>query len=434
MGPFHYSLKTTRLTGRTQANGTQQDLTDMQDKNSTAANLVREIRNELEGNIIPFWKSKVLDEKNGGFIGEMTSDGTVLADADKGLILNARNLWSYACCCRHLNDATLKPLADRAYQYIEDHFLDKDYGGAYWMLDAKGTPIDTSKKCYGQAFLIYGWVEYFRITRKPGVLAQAMQLYRILEAQVKDPVHGGYPEAFDRDWSLNDALRLSDKDMNEKKSMNNHLHVLEAYTQLFIETRDPDVGRSIADLLGIFRDHIIDRDRGHLKLFFSDDWRCKSELDSYGHDIEATWLQCEAAEALGDREWISLMQQIALEMTDVCLLEGFDSDGAVFHEGWKCHIHDRDKHWWPQAEAIVGLVNAWQISGKQRYLDAAEKTWSFIRDHIVDRNNGEWHWKVDGDRRLCPQDPKVSAWKSFYHNSRFCIETIHRLANQQAFL
>ena len=148
----------------------------MQDNNSTAANLVREIRNELEGNILPFWKSQVLDEQNGGFIGEMTSDGTVIADADKGLILNARNLWSYASCCRHLNDATLKPLADRAYRYIQDHFLDKDYGGAFWMLNAKGEPIDTSKKCYGQAFLIYGWVEYFRITRNPDVLAQAMQL------------------------------------------------------------------------------------------------------------------------------------------------------------------------------------------------------------------------------------------------------------------
>lgn len=399
----------------------------MQDADNLIGQMVHDIRNELETNILPFWKSKVLDDVNGGFTGEIRSDGQSVPNADKGLILNARNLWSYASCCRFLKDSSLKPLADRAYQYIEAHFLDKDYGGAYWMLDAKGKPIDTSKKCYGQAFLIYGWVEYYRISRNTDALQHAMELYRLLESKVKDPVYRGYTEAFDRDWSVNDGLRLSDKDMNEKKSMNNHLHVLEAYTQLFLETRDPDVGRSIADLLAVFKDHIIDRERGHLRLFFTDDWLCKSELDSYGHDIEATWLQCEAAEALGDPEWINEMRQIALQMADVCLREGVDSDGAIFHEGWKCHIHDRDKHWWPQAEAVVGFVNAWQISGDKRYIEAAAKTWCFIQEHIIDRQNGEWHWKVDGDRQPCPNEPKVSAWKSFYHNSRFCIETLHRL-------
>lgn len=399
----------------------------MQDADNSIGQMVQEIRNELETNILPFWKSKVLDEVNGGFTGEIRADGQPIPNADKGLILNARNLWSYASCCRFLKDSSLKTLADRAYQYIEARFLDKDYGGAYWMLDAKGNPIDTSKKCYGQAFLIYGWVEYYRISRNADALQHAMEIYHLLETKVKDPVYGGYTEAFDRDWSVNDGLRLSDKDMNEKKSMNNHLHVLEAYTQLFLETRDPDVGRSIADLLAVFRDHIIDRERGHLRLFFTDDWLCKSELDSYGHDIEATWLQCEAAEALGDPEWIKEMRLIAIQMADVCLREGVDRDGAIFHEGWKCHIHDRDKHWWPQAEAVVGFVNAWQISGDKRYIEAAAKTWRFIQEHIIDQQNGEWHWKVDGDRRPCPDEPKVSAWKSFYHNSRFCIEILHRL-------
>ena len=174
-------------------------------------------------------------------------------------------------------------------------------------------------------------------------------------------------------------------------------------------------------------DYILDGNTNHFKLFFDDEWNSQSTDVSYGHDIEGSWLLWEAAEVLGDRELEERVRRAALEMARATLEEGTDSDGAIFNELHGNGKLDDTKDWWPQAEAMVGYLNAYQLSGEERYLQAARSSWQFISDRIIDRDKGEWHWQVSRDGVPNPEQQKVGAWKCPYHNSRACLEAVERL-------
>ncbi len=387
------------------------------------------VQKELTGNIFPFWKTRVLDEENDGFIGAMSNDGGIDPHADKGLILNARLLWSYSAFFRESGDEEFLQLAHRAHGYLTQHFWDPSLGGAFWMVDGNGSVVDAKKKVYGQAFCIYALVEYYLATQNESVLNEARSFYELIEKHTIDHENSGYFEAYERDWSMAEDLRLSEIDMNEKKSMNTHLHVLEAYTHLFRVWPDKTLEPALKKLVIDFLDHIIDSETHHFILFFDEKWTRKSDHISYGHDIEGSWLLVEAAKVLGDAELLKRAETETAAMAEAVLNEGFDMDGGLFHEGDPNGIIDMDKHWWPQAEAVVGLFNAFQLSERQEFLDAALKSWDFIQKHIVDSDNGEWFWKVDFNNIPAVDECKVCAWKSPYHNGRACIELLSRIQN-----
>jgi len=228
------------------------------------------------------------------------------------------------------------------------------------------------------------------------------------------------------DWSPLEDMRLSEKDANEPKSMNTHLHILEPYTNLYRYWKNPLLGESIRKLIRVFLDQIIDRRTAHFNLFFDMDWTVKSSIVSYGHDIEGSWLLSEAAEELGDEALINEVNEMALRMVNVTLDEASDDDGSIFYESEGMHL-DTDKHWWPQAEAMVGYTNAWKLTGDQKYLDQAEKVWDFIDLYLVDHELGEWFWRVDLDGTPYISDEKAGFWKCPYHNSRALMEVMKRL-------
>jgi len=385
------------------------------------------VRDELENNLIPFWLERVIDPEHGGFIGQMSNDGTIDPEAPKGLILNTRILWTFSALYRFNQDSRFQETAKLAYDYLEAYFRDSSHGGVFWLLDFRRNPLDNKKKIYGQAFYIYALTEYYQAFEDSSALERAKGMFDLIETYSRDQTYGGYIEVCNRDWSMADDLRLSDKDMDEKKSMNNHLHLLEAYTNLYRIQPESRLRERLTELIDIFDQRIADPDTGHLNHFFDDTWQPKSDNYTFGHDIEASWLLCEAAEVLEEAALTSRAQKLALQLARITLAEGLDDDGGLCYEGRAGKVTDPDRQWWPQAESVVGFLNAYELSGDGSFFEAAKKAWAFIEEYFIDAEHGEWFWRIDTTGRPDPDEPKVSQWKGPYHNVRACLETIRRL-------
>jgi mannobiose 2-epimerase len=387
-------------------------------------------RQELTGNILPFWMRHTVDRENGGFYGEIDCDLRVNKDAPRTAVINTRILWTFSAAARILGDAAYRETADWAYEYIVDKFWDQEFGGVYWMLDHLGRPLNIRKQIYAQAFAAYAMAEYFRATSQPEARNWATQLYHLIEDHSREPEYGGYLEARFRDWSPLEDLRLSEKDLNSPKSMNTHLHVLEAYANLLRVWPDDGLRASLTRLLQVTMDHIVGG--SHFRMFFDNQWTSLTDHISFGHDIEGSWLIQEAAEVLGDAALLNRARELAVRMAKAVYDEGLDSDGSIFYEASQGRLVDPNKHWWAQAEAVVGFYNAWQVSGYEHFRTAAYRAWEYIEDKVVDKVHGEWHAKLkpDGTPWKAADDPDaclVGAWKCPYHNARVCFEVMERL-------
>jgi mannobiose 2-epimerase len=380
---------------------------------------------ELTGNILPFWMCRALDPE-GGFHGLIDTAGRVHRDAPRASVINSRVLWSFSAAARVLGTAYLDA-ARHAYRYLAAKFWDEEHGGVYWSVN----PVSDRKQIYAQAFAIYGLAEFYRATAEPGALRLAMRLFDLIEQHSRDRVNLGYLEACSRDWGALADMRLSEKDLNSPKSMNTHLHVMEAYTNLLRVWPDARLRAAQRELLEVTLDRIVDG--GHFRLFFDERWNSLSDHVSFGHDIEGSWLLVEAAEALGDEPLLERTRAAAVRMADAVWREGLDSDGSLFYES-NGHgaMADPNKHWWAHAEAVVGFYNAWQLSGEERFRAQAGRIWQYIEDKFVDRVHGEWHAKLrpDGTPFREPEDGDACLagfWKCPYHNSRVCFEMMERL-------
>ncbi|AWB45457.1 N-acyl-D-glucosamine 2-epimerase [Paenibacillus sp. CAA11] len=399
---------------------------------SQAAALKPRLEQELKENILGFWMKHTIDKKNGGFLGEIDHAMNVHPEAEKSLVLNARILWTFSTAYRMYKQEDYLKMAERAYDYLTTHFVDNEHGGLYWMVDALGNPSQDKKQIYGQSFAIYALSEYYRAAGHQEALELAKELFHILEKHGYDPVHKGYIEALARDWKPTDNLSLSDKDLNEAKSMNTHLHVLEGYTNLYRVWKDEELRSKLSELIEVTLDHIVDPKTAHFFLFFDEEWNVKSDDISYGHDIEGSWLLFEAAEVLGNDQLLARTREVAIAMAEATYNEGVDSDGGLLNEANAEGLTDTNKDWWPQAEAVVGFYNAYQMTGEEKFAEAAVRSWNFIEEFIIDKKHGEWYWSVN--REGVPQlhEMKVSAWKCPYHNSRACFEMIERLSKSEA--
>lgn len=390
----------------------------------------KELQLEL-ASILHFWERNSIDKENGGFYGKLDNQNKVYHDAPKGSVLNSRILWSFSAAYNLTVNMDYLHTAERAFQYLQDHFIDKKNGGVYWSVDHKGNPLDTKNQIYALSFAIYGLSEFYKSCKNHKVLKMAIDLYECIVKYSLDSIYGGYIEALAEDWQEIKDLRLSKKDANEKKSMNTHLHVLEGLSNLFMVWSDENLKKRIHELIDIFLKHIIDKKSNHLVLFFDEKWNVKSNIISYGHDIEAAWLVQEAAEIIKDEKLIKQIKSKSVEIADAAA-EGRDTDGGLWYELDLAANHlVKEKHWWPQAESMVGYFNAWQITGKEHYLEKSWNSWIFIKNHIIDKKNGEWFWGVKGDYTLMNED-KVGIWKCPYHNSRACIELIKRIQQSES--
>lgn len=388
-----------------------------------------EMQDVLQKNILRFWLDKMVDQEHGGFYGRIDGHEHLHADAEKGAILNARILWAFSAAYRVLGDKTYLEAASRAKHYIIDHFIDPEYGGVYWSLDCNGKPLDTKKQFYAIGFAIYGMSEYARATGDAEALKVAIDLYRCIEEHALDHEYNGYIEAMTRDWQPIADMRLSELDANYPKSQNTHLHIIEPYTNLYRVWKSDELKASLHNLIDIFTDRILNPETHHLDLFFDMDWkRGAGALESYGHDIECSWLIHEAALVLGDAEVLKKVEPI-VEMVAKASEKGLNADGSMVHEAnLDTGYVDSDLHWWVQAEAVVGFFNIYQYFGDESALQKAQHCWTYIKENLIDNENGEWHWSRRKDGTLNLDDDKAGFWKCPYHNSRMCLEIIERTA------
>lgn len=412
--------------------------------NSIIQELKLEMQDTLTKNILPFWL-KMEDPERGGFYGQMTGEGVLMPEANRGCILNARILWSFSAAYRVLGNPEYLEAATRAKDYILQHFIDEENGGAYWELDANGNPVDTKKQFYAIGFCIYGLSEYARaIMHKPEmrddflkVMNEAMHLYFVIERHSWDKEFGGYIEATTCDWEPISDMRLSDLDANYPKSQNTHLHIIEPYTNLYrvlCEGNVPDgeikkkcVGQALRSLLTIFCDKILNPETHHLDLFFEMDWtRGAGWLESYGHDIECSWLMHETALVLDDPKLLAKVEPI-VRLVAKASEKGINADGSMTHEANLDTGHiDSDRHWWVQAETVVGFINIYQHFGDEDALQKALNCWKYIKENLIDYEGGEWWWSRDAERNINRHDDKAGFWKCPYHNSRMCLEIMER--------
>jgi mannobiose 2-epimerase len=341
-------------------------------------------------------------------------------------VLNARILWTFSAAYNANPDPRYLEIANRAYQYIMDHFLDPNHGGVYWSVNHLGDKLDDKKQVYASAFTIYAFSEYYKACKHEQVRLKAISLYKLLDSKSFDKENTGYLEAFTKNWHPINDQRLSEKDANEKKTANTHLHVLEAYTSLYRIWPNTGLRDQIQKLLDNFLEHFINAETWHLELFFDEDWTRKSRLISYGHDIEATWLLIEAAKVIADEEKLENLKVIAIDMAEAAR-KALDTDGGLWYEYNPEKGLVKEKHWWVQAEAMVGFFNAWQITKDKQYLEICLKNWAFVKDRIIDKKNGEWFWGITESSQPMQGEDKVGLWKCPYHNSRACLEIANRI-------
>ncbi len=386
--------------------------------------LQAELSSELVEDIIPYWL-KLEDNVRGGFVGRVDGKGNRYPYAERGGVLAARIAWSYSAAARVTGKPEYFSAARRAVEYLIHNFYDPIYGGTYWAVSVEGNPTQTKKQFYALGFAVYALSEYTRATGDQNALNYAIAIYNSIEEHSYEPIHGGYIEALARDWSELEDVRLSEKDAPERKTMNTHLHILEPYTNLYRVWKDEGLKRSLTHLIELFLDKIIDNETHHLKLFFTDDWQSTLPQVSYGHDIEASWLLYEAAEVLGDPELCERVKEVFVKIADAAA-EGLEEDGSMIYEhNLETGHTDTDRHWWVQAEAVVGFVNVWKHTGDEKYLELAVNVWEYIKSNLLNLE-GEWWWSIKADGRVNKAGDRAGMWKCPYHNSRMCVEVMSR--------
>ena len=383
-----------------------------------------ELRSELDG-ILNWWSTVAVDAAQGGFYGAVNNNNEPDVAAPKGAVMMARVCWAFSEATRFHPHKEWEMMASRAFNYLVDNFWDHDYGGTFWAVNAKGEMLEDRKQIYGQAFCLYAFAAYYRISNNGMALHLAKDLYEYIETYSRDRLNGGYVEAFGRNWSPIEDLRLSSKDENYSKTANTHLHIIEAYTQLYREWPAEELKQCIQNLLDIFDHHFITK-QGELRLFFNDEWQDKTPLRSFGHEIETAWLLQDCATVINDNERLHCFKQHSLHLAQAAL-QAMDNDGGLWYEWFPTEDKwVREKHSWPQAEAMLAFVVLWQQTGDEVWWQRALDSWHFIKKYISDGNAGEWFWGVDAQYEIMKAD-KGGFWKCPYHNTRAILEILYRL-------
>lgn len=385
-------------------------------------NLAHEVRRELTDRIIPFWK-RLRDDEHGGYYGYMDFDLKVDKEYEKGCILNSRILWFFANAYMTLKEKSLLAEAAHAYSFMRDCCEDKEYGGVFWSVTYDGLPLDTTKHIYNQAFAIYALSSYYAASNDSSALDFAMSLFEKIETIGTDSY--GYLESFNRKWELEDNDKLSENGLLADKTMNTLLHVLEAYTELYRVNKDEKVRSALVKILDAFRNQVYNEKTNRLEVFFDEKMNTISDLYSYGHDIEASWLLDRAATVLSDDKIKADTNAYTNKLVAEVYKEAL-ADGAMNNECFK-GVVDTTRVWWVQAEAMVGFCNCYEKTGEEKYKDITEQLWDYIKNYIIDKREGsEWFWDLDKDNNPVSRKPIVEPWKCPYHNGRMCMEIIRR--------
>lgn len=377
--------------------------------------LTEEIRNHLENKILPFWKN-LKDDAFGGYYGWMDEDLRLNRKADKGCILNSRILWFFSSTAALLNDKELTAYADHAYDFLA-RFEDSENSGVYWSVTYDGKPADTTKHTYCQAFAIYGLAAYCRLTGKKEALEKAKSLVRVIEEKCRDK--GGYLEALKADFSPESNEKLSENGVMASRTMNTLLHVIEAYAELYRVWPDESLKMAATAALKQCLNTVYNPLKHRLEVFFDRDFHPLLDMQSYGHDIESSWLIWDAAETFLSEEerepWKAMCLDLLCSATDRAF-----TDHGLHYEIVAGEVN-KTRAWWPQAEAMLGFEFGWRMTRDSHWLERLKTQWQYIRQVVVDpRETSEWFNELREDGSSIGK-PIVEEWKCPYHNGRMCL-------------
>ena len=382
--------------------------------------LASKIRAHLEQKILPFWMS-LKDETFGGFYGYMDENLILEKNADKGCILNSRILWMFSTAAKILRRDDLREYADHAMDFLR-RFEDPVNGGVYWSVTYDGKPADTTKHTYCQAFAIYGLAAYYRLTGSKEALDKAMDLFRIIESQCKD--EGGYLEALKADFSPESNEKLSENGVMASRTMNTLLHVVEAYTELYRVSPDGQVMIAAVEGLNQFLDKIYNPGKRRQEVFFDMDFRPLLDMQSYGHDIESSWLIWDSVVTFIDPRGREYWKKMCMDLLESATERAF-SDHGLDYEIVDGKVNTV-RAWWPQAEAMLGFEFGWRMTRDPVWLERMRTQWDYILRVIVDpREGGEWFNEIREDGTSVHK-PMVEEWKCPYHNGRMCLYLLMR--------
>jgi cellobiose epimerase len=400
------------------------------------------LRGEVEDNVLPWWRRALFDA-DGAVLGGRANDGTPL-DVARSAVLGTRLLWTFSSAQTRLApNARNAEAAHRAWDWLRLRLVDAEHGGVFWSVGAQGEVVADHKQVYAQAFAIYALTAYHRmlcaerarpVSADSPAIELAVELMSLVEEHARDEVEGGYLEGCTRRWRALPGARLSDLEPPAPKSTNTSLHVLEAYTEL-LRCRPSDLlaGR-LRELVEIFLSRLWLPQQQCFGLFFDREWHSLTSQVSWGHDIEAAWLLVRACDVLGDAALRQRVADVALVVADAVLERGVHLDGSLLGAGdFGGAITDDRRHWWVQAEAMVGFWDAWQLRGRARHAQAAWRSWLYIDRHHVDREGGDWFKVLDAQGRVIQDVPKAGPWECPYHHVRACLEMSERLQGKTAF-
>ncbi len=374
-----------------------------------------EFRDHLTHKILPFWK-KMKDDEFGGYYGFMDEDLNLDPKADKGCILNSRILWTFSTAAVTLGREELREYADHAYAFLK-RFVDPVYGGVYWSLTYDGKPQDTTKHTYCQAFAVYGLAAYYRMSGSAEALCLALELFHVIESRCSD--EGGYLEALKANFSPESNEKLSENGVMASRTMNTLLHVLEAQAELYRAYPDEEVREAGKTALDRFLQVFYSPDRKRLEVFCDNEYHPLLDMQSYGHDIEASWLIWDAAVTLLPEAERAPWRDMCIALLESATERGFSDHGLRYEivNG----VLNKTRAWWPQAEAVLGFNFGWQMTGDRVWLKRMREQWGYILRVTVDpREGSEWFNELRDDGSSI-RKPMADEWKCPYHNGRMCL-------------
>lgn len=385
--------------------------------------MVSEVKEHLTECIIPFWK-KLRDNEYGGYYGYMDFDMNLDKKAVKGCILNSRITWFFSNAYTLLKDESLLDEAKHGFTFMKEHCMDKENGGIFWSMKYDGTPEDTTKHTYNQAFAIYALSSYYEASGDKEALQMAYELFHVIEEKCTDEL--GYKEAFNLKFEEIENDKLSENGVIAQKTMNTLLHVFEGYTELYRVDHNPEVKAKLEWIMDTFADKMYNPELHRQEVFFDKYYNTLIDLHSYGHDIETAWLIDRGVEVLGEKKYEDKLTPITKDLTAQIYKEAFD--GHSLNNECERGVVNTSRIWWVQAETVIGFLNGYQKDPSHtEYLEASKSEWEYIKEHVIDKRAGsEWFWEVDINGEPTSRKPIVEPWKCPYHNGRMCFEVIKR--------
>lgn len=403
-----------------------------------------EITRHLENELIPFWIKNSLDEQYGGYLTCFDSDGVATGDTDKYIVTQTRMIWGFSALYRMYGDQRYLEAARQGLEFFIKYFWDEEFGGWYWKVARDGALLDNGKVVYGQTFAIYALSEYTLASGDPVGKQYACRTFDLLQKYCTDTANGGYFENLERDWSLS-APGFAAGDL---KSLDIHMHTMEAYTTLYECTGEEIHKRKLEEIIDLILTKMTDTTIGcgfnQFDIRFNRKpainirrtWNAERETGetidtptdttSYGHNVELCWLLNRAGEILGKPA--DTWNAVERSMVDHALRYGFDHDrGGVYRDG----PHQgaplvTDKEWWQNCEVLIGFLDAYEHLGDEKYAEAFVATWDFDNRNMINHEVGEWRQLLTADGKVII--PNIgNPWKGIYHTGRAMMECKRRL-------